>query len=49
MPKMLTKFYSSIQKVRYVLELRAGEFKKIGLKVGDKITIPIQIKAFAQP
>jgi len=37
MPKQSTKIFSSSSKVAYVLELRAGEFEKIDLKVNDKI------------
>ena len=49
MPKMSSLLFSSTQKVRYVLELRAGELKKVGLKVGDKIIFPTKIKDLSNP
>ena len=49
MTKMSDKAFSSSEKVRYVLELKAGSFKKVGLKVGDKISIPKKVKEFSQP
>ena len=42
------KFHSSV-KVRYALELKAGEFKKIGLKVGDKVEFSSLIKGLSKP
>jgi hypothetical protein len=46
MKKMKENVFSSSEKVRYVLELKAGSFKRVGLKVGDKISIPQKIKVF---
>ena len=44
MKKEEKKIYSSSQKVALALELNAGRFKKLGLKVGDKIVIPKDIQ-----
>lgn len=49
MPKMSTTLFSSTQKIRYVLELRAGVFKKIGLSVGDTILISKEVKVLSKP
>ncbi len=43
MTKMSSKTFVSSRKVRYVLELRRGEFKRVGLKIGDKVVIPKKI------
>jgi hypothetical protein len=47
MEKMSRKASTSSQKVRYVLELHAGEFEKIGLRLGEKILFSKQIKELA--
>ena len=49
MPKMTEKAFSSSEKVRYVLELRAGEFEKMGLKLGEKIVFSSIVKGFSKP
>jgi hypothetical protein len=49
MNKMTPKEFSSSQSVRYVLELKAGSFKRVGLKVGDSISIPQKVKEFSNP
>ena len=49
MPKMTEKLFSSSEKVRYVLELRAGELEKMGLKLGEKIEFSSLLKGLAKP
>ena len=49
MTKQSTKIFSSSSKVSYVLELRAGEFEKVGLKVGDRVVFSSIIKDLAKP
>ncbi len=45
MPKQSLKLFTSSSKVSYALELRAGEFEKLGLKVGDRIEFSSIIKS----
>ena len=49
MKRMRRKAFPSTQKVRYALEVRAGEFKKLGLKVGEKILFPSIILELSKP
>ena len=49
MPKQSLKFFSSSSKVSYALELRAGEFKKLGLKVNDTIKFSSMVRDLAKP
>lgn len=49
MLKNSTKYYSSKEEVRYVLEFRAGVLKTIPLKTGDKIVIPQKVLDFSKP
>ena len=48
MPNMTEKAFSSSKKVRYVLELRAGEFEKISLRVGEKIVFSKEVKELVE-
>ena len=48
MTKMSSKTFTSSSKARYVLELRAGEFEKMGLNVGDKVEFSSMIEDLAK-
>ena len=49
MKRMSKEEFSSSKKVKYVLELKAGSFEKVGLKVGDRINISKELKEFSNP
>ena len=49
MPKQSLKLFNSSSKVRYALELRAGEFEKLGLKVYDKVEFSSIIIELSKP
>lgn len=40
-PENTLPHYSSTQPARYALELKAGMVKKLGIKIGDKLEIPL--------
>lgn len=44
-PLDTTSDYSSAGNSQWVLEFRAGLFKKLGIKAGDKVEIPANVKA----
>lgn len=49
MEKGTLKEFVSTKKVRYALEFRAGIFKKLALKVGEKIALSSFIVGLAKP
>ncbi|HNX74528.1 MAG TPA: DUF192 domain-containing protein [Candidatus Rifleibacterium sp.] len=42
-PEAVLPKYKSTQPAQYALELNAGQVKKLGLKVGDRLDIPITL------
>jgi len=44
-PRDITTNYSSVKPAKFVLEVVGGTFKKQGIKAGQKVTIPKDLKA----